>query len=75
MPMVLASDKLAIQAAVKTANVENLDAIRVVRIKNTNEMASIYVSESLVGYCQEHPNLKVEGPAVPFAFNEKGNLW
>lgn len=75
MPMVLASDKLAIQAAVKTANVENLDAIRVVRIKNTNEMGSIYVSEALIGYCREHPNLKVDGPARPFAFNEKGNLW
>ncbi len=75
IPMVLASDRLAVQAAVKTCNVANRDAIRLVRIKNTNEMSSIYVSEALTGYCHEHPNLKVEGSAAPFAFNDAGNLW
>ena len=75
IPMVLANDRQAIQAAVKTCNVEDLDAVRLVRIRNTNEMASIYVSEALLGFCREHPNLKVEGDAAPFAFNDASNLW
>lgn len=75
IPMVLPNDRQAIQAAVKTCNVADLDTIRLVRIKNTNEMGSIYVSEALVGYCREHPNLKVEGDVAPFAFNDAGHLW
>jgi hypothetical protein len=75
IPMVLANDRQAIQAAVKTCNVEDLAAVRLVRVKNTNEMRSIYVSEALTGYCREHPNLRVEGDPAPFAFNPAGNLW
>jgi hypothetical protein len=75
MPMVLADDRQAVQAAVKTCNIPDLDAVRLVRIKNTNEMTSIYVSEALLDYCREHPNLEVEGPPAPLAFNSSGNLW
>ena len=75
MPMVLANDRQAIQAAVKTCNAADLDAIRLVRIKNTNEMDRIYVSEALAGYCRDHPKLRVEGEPAPIAFNAEGNLW
>ncbi len=75
MPMVLKSDRQAIQAAVKCCNPPDKDAIRLVRIKNTNEMDEILVSEALAAYCKAHPNLEVLGPAAPFAFNAEGNLW
>ncbi len=75
MPMVLANDRQAIQAAVKTCNVARPDAVRLVRIRNTNDMSAIHVSESLAGYCRDHPNLSLEGEAAPFAFNDAGNLW
>ncbi|MDR1241805.1 MAG: DUF362 domain-containing protein [Deltaproteobacteria bacterium] len=75
MPMVLVNDSLAIRAALKTCNVADLAAVRLVRIKNTNELRSIFASEALLGYCRGHPNLRVEGDAAPFAFNAEGNLW
>jgi len=75
MPMVLANDREAIQAAVKTCNVELLEAVRLVRIKNTLELNRIYVSEALAEYCRKHPSLRVEGDPAPLAFNAAGNLW
>jgi len=75
MPMVLQNDREAIQAAVKTCNAADINAVRLVRIKNTNELSTIYVSEALAGYCRDHPNLRLEGEPMPFAFNVAGNLW
>ena len=74
MPMVLKNDRQAIQAAVKTCNVEDRDAVRLVRVKNTVALDNIWVSEALMFYCEHHPRLELLGPAVPFAFKEDGNL-
>jgi len=74
LPMVLKNDRQAIQAAIKTCNVEDRDAVRLVRVKNTVELDNIWVSESLAPYCKQHPNLELLGPAAPFAFKEDGNL-
>ncbi|MDR0466913.1 MAG: DUF362 domain-containing protein [Deltaproteobacteria bacterium] len=74
MPMALKNDRQAIQAAVKTCNVEDRDAVRLVRVKNTVELENIWVSESLTSYCERHPNLELLGPAAPFAFDGDGNL-
>lgn len=75
MPVVFANDRQAIQAAIKSSHLRDFADVRLVRIKNTNEIRTIFVSESLIGYCREHPNLRVEGEAMPFVFNEAGNLW
>jgi len=74
MPMVLKNDRQAIQAAVKTCNVEDRDAVRLVRVKNTVELEHIWVSEVLAPYCEQHPNLELLGPPAPFAFKEDGSL-
>lgn len=75
MPMVLKNDRQAIQAAVKTCNAPQKDALRVVRIKNTIDLETIYVSEALIDYCAGHSNLTVAGPARPLPFTAEGNLW
>ena len=75
MPMVLANDRQAIQAAVKTCNRDDLGAVRLVRIRNTIDMGTVYVSESLKDHCLAHPNLALTGEFAPFAFNGQGNLW
>ena len=74
MPMVLKNDRQAIQAAIKTCNVEDRGAARLVRVKNTVELEHIWVSEVLVPYCEQHPNMELLGPSAPFPFNEDGNL-
>ena len=75
MPLVFMSDRLAIKAAVKTCNIENLADVRLVRIKNTLDMGTIFVSETLKDYCLAHPNLEIVGDFAPFAFDDHGNLW
>lgn len=74
MPMVLANDRQAIQAAIKTCNVEDRDAVRLVRIKNTVELDQIWVSASLEAYCRNHSHLEVVGVPQSFTFNTEGNL-
>ncbi|GHV53823.1 hypothetical protein FACS1894206_05290 [Deltaproteobacteria bacterium] len=75
IPMVLKNDRQAIQAAVKTCNAPDKDAVRLVRIKNTLSMEQIYVSEALEAYCEKHPNLELLGPPQAFGFNDAGNLF
>ena len=72
--MVLKNDRQAIQAAVKTCNVENRDTVRLVRAKNTVELDHIWVSAALESYCRAHEQLEVTGKAEPFNFNSQGNL-
>lgn len=74
VPMVLKNDRQAIQAAVKTCNVENRDTVRLVRAKNTVELDQIWVSAALEAYCRAHEQLEVVGNAEPFNFNSQGNL-
>ena len=48
IPMILDSDKLAIQAAIKTCNAFDFNKIRLVRIKHTLDIGEIWISESLL---------------------------
>ncbi len=74
IPMVLENDKLCIQAAVKTSNVEDVNKIKMVRIKNTLELGEIYISESLMEEAKGHPNLEFIGDLEELPFDEEGNL-
>lgn len=73
IPMVLESDKLAIQAAIKTCNGVDRNRIRLVYIKNTNEMADIWLSEALWDEAAQTEGLEYVAEE-PFAFDEQGNL-
>lgn len=75
VPMVLKSDRQAIQAAIKTSNVLDRSTIRLVRIKNTVQLGEIEVSESLAPYAKQHPNMEVLGEPYDLHFDEKGNLF
>jgi len=75
LPMVFATDQLAIQACIKVCGTQNPKDIRLVRIKNTIDMAQIYVSEALETYCREHPNIEITEKFAAFEFNADGNLW
>lgn len=75
LPMILANDRMAIQACVKVCGVPNPEDIKLVRIKNTIEMERIFISRALTAHCREHPNLELVGEFQPLAFNNNGNLW
>jgi len=71
----LPNDKQAIQAAVKTCNILDFTKVKLVRIKNTLELSQIEVSEPLLSYIAEHPNMEQISDVYEFQFDDKGNLF
>ncbi|KKI94159.1 hypothetical protein WQ54_01070 [Bacillus sp. SA1-12] len=70
----LANDRDAIKAAIKTCNILDFNQVKMVRIKNTLEIAEIEVSESLLDYVAQHPELEKISDLYELAFDENGNL-
>jgi hypothetical protein len=75
IPMVLKNDRQAIQAAVKTCNILDKTAVRLVRIKNTVTLDEIAVSENLLPEVEANSKLKARGKPYNLAFDVKGNLF
>ncbi len=74
IPMVLETDLLAIKAAIKTCNILDKRNVRLIRIKNTNEIERIEVSESMLDGVRGNPYLSIETELYPLALNDDGNL-
>lgn len=75
IPMVLANDKQAIQACIKTSNRLDKENVTVVRIKNTLSLETVEVSESLLEYVRNHKCLAVKGTPYNLPFDTLGNLF
>ncbi|MGG1400745.1 lactate racemase domain-containing protein [Bacillus salipaludis] len=71
----LPNDKMAIQAAVKTCNILDFNNVNLVRIKNTLVLSEIEVSEPLLQYVKQHPNMEQNSDLYDFSFDENGNLF
>ncbi len=74
IPMVLKNDRQAIQAAVKTCNVADKGAVRLVRIRNTVALDEIEVAESLLDEAAAHGFMSVTGEPYALPFDDNGNL-
>ncbi|MDR3592118.1 MAG: lactate racemase domain-containing protein [Negativicutes bacterium] len=74
VPLILASDRLAIQGAVKTSNVLDLSRVRMVRIANSLHIDKIYISENMLEDALRHPDITVLGEPGEMAFDAGGNL-
>lgn len=74
MPMVLNTEKLAIQAATYVANGNGAENPRVLRIRNSSHVDEIWISEALLDDARENPNIEIIGKAAPFDFDARGNL-
>lgn len=75
IPMVLYTDKEAIQMAVKSCNFIDRKQPRVVRIVNTMEMQHIWISEGMIEEAKRNPQIRLLGEPEEFAFDDKGNLF
>lgn len=75
VPIILANDKLAIQAAIQTCNKIDYDNARIVRIKNTLRMDEIYISESLLEEAKKNPRIEILGGPQELVFDEMENLF
>ncbi len=74
IPMVLGSDRLAIQAAIKTCGAPDKRRVRLVRIRNTKALGVVHVSEALGDEVERNPSLHRDGPVHDLAFDDRGDL-
>ncbi len=75
MPMVMDNQRLAIQAAVKTASGFDKERIRIVRIQDTLNIGEISISESMLEEAIAHPDVEILSQPEPMAFNAGGDLF
>lgn len=75
IPMALESDRLAIQAAIKTSNILDKKQIKMARIKNTLLLDELEISENLISQVDAlKPYVKVVSDPYEFSFDNMGNL-
>ncbi len=75
IPMVLDNQKLAIQAAIKTAIGADKDNIKIIRIQDTLHISEIQISEGFLAEAEAHPLIEIVGEPEDLVFNERGNLF
>ncbi|HEV8645201.1 MAG TPA: lactate racemase domain-containing protein [Burkholderiales bacterium] len=75
IPMVMNTEQEAVQLAVKTVVRVKPQDCRIVRIRNTLELAQIQVSEPLLAEVRARPDrFQIASPPVSFTFDAEGRL-
>lgn len=75
IPMVLDNQKLAIQAAIKTAAGADKEHIKLIRIRDTLHITEIEISEALLEQAKAIPQMEIIGDPYDLEFDENGNLF
>ena len=75
IPIVMESDREAIQVCIRTCNEIDKKNPRVVRIPNSLHIEHIMLSESYYEEAKNNPNLIIESEPEYLPFDEDGNLW
>ena len=75
IPIVMESDREAIQVCIRTCNEIDKKNPRVVRIPNSLHIEHILLSESYYEEAKNNPNLIIESEPEYLPFDEDGNLW
>jgi hypothetical protein len=74
IPMVLPSDRAALETALRACWGVAPESARIVHIANTLELDRLRVSETLVEEIQGLGQIESIGPPEPLAFDENGDL-
>ena len=74
IPMVMPDDRLAIQAAIRTATIPEPAAVRLAWVRDTLSLDRLYVSANMAADVDALPNAAVVGPARPLPFTPAGHL-
>ncbi|MFT5086854.1 MAG: hypothetical protein ACI906_001387 [Candidatus Latescibacterota bacterium] len=74
VPVIMESDREAIEAALDVQRLEKTERARVVRIKNTLNVGEIEISEMLLREFGDHPDLQQVGELQEMNFDDEGNL-
>lgn len=75
IPMIMESDKEAIQVCVRTCNEIDKANPRIVRIPNSLHLEHIMLSEIYYEEIKNNPNLVIESEPEFLPFDDEGNLW
>lgn len=74
IPMIMESDRLAIQGAIKTCGVYDVSKLRMVRIPNSLHLDEIFVSEAMLAEADQHPDISLLTQPEDLIFDPSGNL-
>ncbi|MGF7397487.1 lactate racemase domain-containing protein [Thermoanaerobacterium thermosaccharolyticum] len=74
VPMVLDTDMLAIQAAIKTLNSVGNDGPTIVRIKNTLKLDEIMISVNLIPFVKERKDIEILTEPFDLKFDSNGTI-
>jgi hypothetical protein len=74
LPLIMQSDRLAIQGAVRTCVGIDEANLRLIRIKNTLSMGEIELSQAYYGEAEKNPSLAIVGGLYDLPFDGGGNL-
>jgi hypothetical protein len=74
IPMIMETDRRAVQVAVRTSNVADLKRLRLMRIPNTLHLEHVELSEGLLEEARGLPNVEMAGELRDWAFDAQGNL-
>ncbi|MHB1132518.1 MAG: nickel pincer cofactor-dependent isomerase, group 22 [Chloroflexota bacterium] len=75
VPMVMPSDKEAIQIAALSCGMQARQNLRLVRSRSTLKITDLYISEALVPTLKELAQVEQMGELEPLAFDDNGNLF
>ncbi|MDK2808879.1 MAG: hypothetical protein PWP24_1616 [Clostridiales bacterium] len=75
IPIIMESDREAIQVCVRTCNEIDKENARIVRIPNSLHLEHIMLSEAYYEEAKNHPNLIIESEPDYLPFDENGDLW
>jgi hypothetical protein len=74
LPIILETDREAIEVALGTIGLTEPTGAKIVRIKNTLELEELRASEALRGAIQANPDLEITGGPESIAFGPAGDL-
>jgi hypothetical protein len=74
LPIAFPNDKECIQTGLETCWQPDLNAIRMVVVPNTLELAELYVSAPLLEEVRKNKDLAISGESFDLQFDDKGNL-
>jgi hypothetical protein len=75
IPLILANDRLAIQAAIQTCDDMGRNNPRIVRIKNTLRLGEVYISKNLLENIKGNPQIEILEDPQEMYFDINGNLF
>jgi len=74
IPMIMESDRRAVQVAVRTSNVPDLNRLRVMHIPNTLHLEHVEISEGLLEEAQGRADVEIRGELRDWSFDAAGAL-